>query len=256
VPLPASEANGFKLTADDLRAAITPRTKGLILNYPSNPTGACYDRAELSALADVVIERNLVVIADEIYEKLVYDGRVFTSFAAISPEAKARTIVINGMSKAFAMTGWRLGYAAGPKAWVEAMGMVQSHATSHPASMTQAAGEAALRRAGDDVRAMAVAFERRRDLMVALLTKVPGFGCVTPAGAFYAFPNISGLFGKAIGGKRVHSGQEVAVALLETARVAVVPGEAFGSAEHIRLSFSCSRERIDQGIARIAAALA
>jgi aspartate aminotransferase len=255
VPIPAREANGFKLTAAELDAAIGPKTKGLILNYPGNPTGACYDRDELAALAEVVVARGLVVIADEIYEKLLYDGRVFTSLATIDPAIAARTVVVNGMSKAFAMTGWRVGYAAGPKELIDAMGKVQSHATSHPASMAQAAGEAALRGADDDVRRMAGEFEGRRDAIMALIGALPGVSCVRPAGAFYVFPNVSGLFGRKIGGRVVSSGQDVAEALLETSRVAVVPGEAFGSRDHIRLSFSCSRERIDEGLRRVAAAL-
>jgi aspartate aminotransferase len=201
VIVPSREAAGFKLTADELLAAIGPRTKGLILNYPSNPTGACYDRDELEALAKVVAARGLVVIADEIYEKLIYDGRTFTSFAAVSREASERTVVVNGMSKCFAMTGWRLGYAAGPKEIIEAMGRVQSHSTSHPASMAQVAGEAALLHAEGDVRAMAAEFERRRDAIVASLATLPGITCVQPAGAFYVFPNVSGLFGKSIGGR-------------------------------------------------------
>ncbi len=251
VPLPASEANGFKLTAEQLDAAIRPATRGLILNYPSNPTGACYDRTELAAIAEVVDARKLVVVADEIYEKLLYDGRTFTSLAAISPAIAARTVVVNGMSKAFAMTGWRVGYAAGPKELIDAMGKVQSHATSHPASMAQVAGGAALREAGEDVARMAAEFERRRDATLALLARLPGFSCVPPAGAFYVFPNVSGLFGRAIGGRTVRCGQDVSEALLETARVAVVPGEAFGSRDHIRISFSCAMERIEEGLRRI-----
>ncbi len=251
VPLPASEANGFKLTAEQLDAAIRPATRGLILNYPSNPTGACYDRTELAAIAEVVDARKLVVVADEIYEKLLYDGRTFTSLAAISPAIAARTVVVNGMSKAFAMTGWRVGYAAGPKELIDAMGKVQSHATSHPASMAQVAGAAALREAGEDVARMAAEFERRRDATLALLARLPGFSCVPPAGAFYVFPNVSGLFGRAIGGRTVRCGQDVSEALLETARVAVVPGEAFGSRDHIRISFSCAMERIEEGLRRI-----
>lgn len=255
VGLTAREANGFKLTAEELDAAVGPNTRGLILNYPSNPTGACYDRAELAELAKVVLARNLVVVADEIYEKLLYDRRTFVSIAAISPEIAARTVVINGMSKAFAMTGWRLGYAAGPKEIVEAMAKVQSHTTSHPASISQAAGEVALREAGDDVRRMAVEFERRRDAIVAMIKKLPGLTCVPPAGAFYVFPNVSGLFGRRIGDRTVISGQDVAEALLETARVAVVPGEAFGSRDHVRISFSCALERIEEGMRRIGEAI-
>ena len=254
-PLVAAEANGFKITARELDAAIGPQTRGLILNYPSNPTGACYDRSELSALAEVVVRRDLVVIADEIYEKLLYDRRAFTSIAAIGPEVAARTVVVNGMSKAFAMTGWRLGYAAGPKEIVEAMGKVQSHTTSHPASISQAAGEVALREAEGDVSHMAAEFEKRRDAIVARLAKLAGVTCVPPAGAFYVFPNVSRWFGRAIGGRTVTCGQDVAEALLETARVAVVPGEAFGSRDHIRISFSCSMDRIEEGLRRIGAGL-
>jgi len=255
VPVVALEENGFKLRSEDLEAAIGPRTKGIILNYPSNPTGACYDRRELQALAEVIVARDLLVIADEIYEKLLYDRRIFTSLAAISPEVGARTVVVNGMSKAFAMTGWRLGYAAGPRVLIAAMGTVQSHATSHPASMSQAAGEAALREASEDVQKMAAEFEVRRDVIMAGIANLPRVSCVTPSGAFYVFPNVSGLFGRKIGGRVVTCGQDVAEALLEAARVAVVPGEAFGSRDHIRLSFSCSRETIHDGVGRIAAAL-
>jgi aspartate aminotransferase len=160
------------------------------------------------------------------------------------------------MSKAFAMTGWRLGYAAGPKEIIDAMAKVQSHTTSHPASISQVAGEVALREAGEDVRRMAVEFERRRDAIVALLAKQRGITCVPPAGAFYVFPNVSGLFGRAISGRTVTCGQDLSEVLLETARVAVVPGEAFGSRDHIRISFSCERERIEEGLRRIGSAIA
>ena len=255
VALVAREANGFKITAKELDFEIGTKTKGLILNYPSNPTGACYDRDELAAIARVIVQHDIVVVADEIYEKLLYDGRTFTSIAALGPEIAARTVVVNGMSKAFAMTGWRLGYAAGPRKIIDAMSKVQSHTTSHPTSISQAAGEVALREAGEDVRRMAVEFERRRNAIVALLKKLPGVTCDPPAGAIYDFPNVSGLFGRAIGGKTVKCGQDVAEALLETARVAVVPGEAFGSPDHIRISFSCAMERIEEGLKRIGEAI-
>ena len=251
----AKESNGFKLAPHDLERAIGSKTKGLFLNYPCNPTGACFDGDELAAIAKIAVAHDLVVIADEIYEKLLYDGRAFTSIAAISKEIAARTVVVNGMSKAFAMTGWRLGYAAGPKAIIDAMATVQSHATSHPASITQAAGEAALEGAGDDVRKMAQAFAARRDKIVGAIEAIPGMSCVTPAGAFYVFPNVAKLFGRTVGGRAIHSGGDLAEALLETARVAVVPGEAFGSKDHIRLSYACSRATIDEGMKRIADAL-
>jgi aspartate aminotransferase len=254
VAIVAAESNGFKITAR-ARGRHRCDDQGLILNYPCNPTGACYDRSELAAIAAVVLEHDLVVIADEIYEKLLYDRRTFTSIAAVGPEIMERTIVVNGMSKAYAMTGWRLGYAAGPKSVIEAMGKVQSHATSHPSSISQAAGAAALRESGDDVSRMAAEFEKRRNSIVAKLKEIPGVSCVPPAGAFYVFPNVSGLFGRAIGGKKVTCGQDVAEALLETAKVAVVPGEAFGSPDHIRISFSCSMDTIGEGMRRIREAL-
>jgi len=256
VPLPAREENGFKLTPLELDVAVGSQTKGIILNYPSNPTGACYDRAELAALAEVIVEHDLVVVADEIYEKLLYDRRTFTSIAAVGEAIAERTVVVNGMSKAFAMTGWRLGYAAGPKRIIDAMAKVQSHTTSHPASMTQAAGLAALRGAGDDVHRMAAEFETRRDAVVATIATWPRVSCVSPAGAFYVFPNVSGLFGRKIGDRAVTCGQDVAEALLATARVAVVPGEAFGSSDHIRISFSCAMDRLQEGLRRIGEAIA
>lgn len=256
VAVRAREENGFRLTAREIAEACGPRTKGLVLNYPCNPTGACYDRAELEEIAAIAVERDLFVIADEIYEKILFDGRVFTSIAALGAAIASRTVVVNGMSKAFAMTGWRVGYAAGPRAVIEAMATIQSHTTSHPASMSQVAGEAALREATASVRTMAAEFERRRDVVVEGLARVRGVRCVPPAGAFYAFPNVSGLFGWTLGGRTVRSGQEIAEALLDVARVAVVPGEAFGSPDHIRISFSCSLDRLREGLRRIAEALA
>jgi aspartate aminotransferase len=255
VPVAAREENGFKLDAGDLDSAIGPKTRGLILNYPSNPTGACYDREQLQAIAGVVVRRKLVVIADEIYEKLIYDGRPFTSIASLGPEIAARTVVVNGMSKAFAMTGWRLGYAAGPPEIIDAMAKVQSHTTSHPASIAQVAGLAALRNAQDDVIGMVAEFERRRDAALKALLDLPRLTCISPDGAFYLFPNVSRLFGRKIGYRTVMSGQDVAEALLESARVAVVPGEAFGSREHIRISFSCAMEQIEEGIRRVGEAI-
>ena len=252
----ARESNAFKVTARDLDAKCTPRTKGLILNYPANPTGACHDAAELAAIAEVAKARDLVVIADEIYEKLLFDGRTFTSIASVSEDAYARTIVVNGVSKAFAMTGWRLGYAAGPKEIVEAMAKVQSHTTSHPASMSQVAAAAALAESEADVRRMAGKFAERRDVVVEGLGRIPGVTLVPPAGAFYVYPNVSGLFGRTVRGRAVNSGQDVAEALLDAARIAVVPGEAFGTAEHVRLSFACSMDVIREGLARMSRGLA
>jgi aspartate aminotransferase len=252
----ADERNGFKITREGLARAIGPRTKGVVLNYPCNPTGACFDRDELTKLAELIVARDLVVLADEIYEKLLYDGRAFTSIAALGAPIRERTVVVNGMSKAFAMTGWRLGYAAGPKAVIDAMARVQSHSTSHPASISQEAGLAALTSAEDEVRAMVAQFARRREVMVAGLRAIPGITLAAPAGAFYVFPNVSGVFGRAIGGRTITSGQDLAEALLEHARVVVVPGEAFGSPLHVRISFSCETSRIEEGLRRIRALLA
>lgn len=254
VVLETDETAGFKLRPEQIAAA--PPAKGIFLNYPSNPTGACYSREELEGIAAACVAKGLWVIADEIYEKLLYDGKAFVSIAACGASIRERTVVVNGMSKAFAMTGWRLGYAAGPKAILEAMGKVQSHATSHPASMAQYAGAVALRDAGDAVAAMAREFQARRDAVVRRLEGIPGLTCVRPDGAFYVFPNVSGLFGRTIAGRTLTCGQDVAELLLESARVAVVPGEAFGSARHIRISYSCSIETLDAGLDRIAETLA
>lgn len=252
----ASEDNDFRLTAAELAAAVTPRTKAVILNYPNNPTGACYDREELEAIAQVCLEHDLLVISDEIYEKLLYDGRTFTSIASLGPEIKALTVVVNGMSKAFSMTGWRLGYAAGPHDVIDAMGKIQSHSTSNPTSIAQWAGLEALRSAEDDVTRMVVEFERRRDAMLERLLSMPGVTCPRPAGAFYAFPNVSAHFGRSHDGGTVGSSLDLAAYLLEGARVAVVPGEAFGAPENIRLSYAASLDDIEEGMTRIAEALA
>jgi aspartate aminotransferase len=251
----AREANGFRLTAAEIERSVGTATRAVLLNYPSNPTGACWDAGELAEIARLCVARDLLVVADEIYEKLLYDGRTFTSIATC-PGMRERTIVVNGMSKAFAMTGWRVGWAAAPKAIAAEISKVQSHSTGHPPSMAQFASVEAFRAAGDTVVAMAREFEARRGLIVKRLREIPGVACVVPDGAFYAFPNVSGLFGKTVGGRVVRSGEDVALALLDEARVAVVPGEAFGSASHVRISFSCSRERIEQGMDRIAGALA
>ncbi|HJQ99682.1 MAG TPA: pyridoxal phosphate-dependent aminotransferase [Candidatus Polarisedimenticolaceae bacterium] len=256
VVVPSRESAGFKLTAAEIDAACTVSTRGLFLNYPSNPTGACYDADELLAIAEVARRRDLVIIADEIYEKLLFDGRTFTSIASLSDDAYRRTVVVNGVSKTFAMTGWRLGYAAGPKEIVEAMAKVQSHTTSHPASISQAAAKAALSESEADVRRMAAEFAKRRDFIVEGIAALPGVTLVPPAGAFYVYPNVSGLFGRTIGGRVVRSGQDVAEALLDAARIAVVPGEAFGTTDHVRLSFACSMDRIREARVRLRAALA
>ncbi|MHB9149490.1 MAG: pyridoxal phosphate-dependent aminotransferase [Thermoleophilia bacterium] len=253
--VPSREENLFGLTAAELEAAITPRTKAVILNYPNNPTGACYDRVQLDALARVCVEHDLLVISDEIYERLLYDGRTFTSIASLNDEIKARTVVVNGMSKSFSMTGWRLGYAAGPSAVIDAMGKIQSHSTSNAASISQWAGLEALRSAGDDVTRMVAAFQERRDAMLAGLLALPGVTCPRPAGAFYAFPNVSAYFGRSHEGGVIGSALDLSAYLLDAAHVAVVPGEAFGAPSNLRLSYATSKANIEEGTSRIAAAL-
>ena len=254
--VPTREENDFKLTPSDLRGAASSRTRGLILNYPANPTGSCYDRAELERLAAACLDLGILVVADEIYEKLLYDGGRFTSIASLGPEIHGRTVVVNGMSKAFAMTGWRIGYAAGPREIIGAMAKLQSHSTSHPASMAQWASVDALSSAGQEVTRMAREFEHRRDELLPMIAGIPGWSCVRPVGAFYVFPNVSALFGTPLDGAVCRSGEDLALFLLEKARVAVVPGEAFGSPRHIRISYACSLDQIRKGMDRIAEALA
>ena len=251
-----SEDERFKLRPDALAAALTPRTKGLILNYPSNPTGACYDRAELERVADVCIEHDLAVIADEIYARLIYDDRLFTSIAAVRPEMGRRTVVINGMSKAYCMTGWRIGYAAGPREIISAMENLQSHTTSNATSISQWASIAALRDDSGRESDMVRRFQSRRDETVRGIESIPGMRCRAPEGAFYVFPNVSSLLGRRAGDERIASSEDLSVYLLEQARVAVVPGEAFGAPGHIRISYAASTERIREGIARIRDAVA
>ncbi|HKQ61789.1 MAG TPA: pyridoxal phosphate-dependent aminotransferase [Candidatus Polarisedimenticolaceae bacterium] len=245
-----AESHGFKLQASDLERAITPRTKAVILNYPANPTGACYRREELEPLADVCTRRGLWVLSDEIYSKLIFDGRPFHSIARLGTMAE-RTVIVGGMSKSYSMTGWRIGFAAGPAAVIAAMEKLQSHVTSNATSISQWASLAALRDGEQELAARVAEFQSRRDAIVAGLNAIPGIRCVRPEGTFYAFPNVSGCFRP----HGVASGEQLAARLLERARVAVVPGEAFGSAEHVRLSFATSRSRIDEGLRRIAAEL-
>jgi len=255
VVVPTDEARGFQLDLDALRAAVTPRTKLLILNSPNNPTGAVYPRADLEAVAALAVDRGLWVISDECYEALAYEGRT-PSLAALGPEIKARTLVVQTCSKAYAMTGWRIGYAAGPRAIVRAMTDFQSQCTSNPASVAQWAAVEALAGPQDDVAKMVGEFDRRRRAMVEGLAGIPGIRCTMPQGAFYAFPDVSGLFGRRWRGRTLRGSADVAAFLLEEARVAVVPGADFGSDRHLRLSYACSLPAIQEGLDRIRAACA
>ncbi|CCO07194.1 pyridoxal phosphate-dependent aminotransferase [Desulforamulus hydrothermalis] len=245
------EANGFKLTPRELKAAITDKTRVFLLNSPSNPTGAVYSRDELAALGEVLLEHNITVISDEIYEKLLYDGLEHVSIASLSPQLKENTVVINGVSKAYAMTGWRIGYAAAPAPVAKAMADLQSHATSNPTSIAQAASVEALNGSQAEVAAMVVEFAKRRDYMLERVKALPGVSCPKPGGAFYLYPNVSAYFGKSYQGKTVNSATDLADLLLEVAEVAVVPGIAFGGDDFIRLSYATSMENIKEGMDRI-----
>jgi aspartate aminotransferase len=245
----ARESEGFRITAAAIRAVVTPRSRMLIVNSPSNPTGAAIEASELQNIADVAVERHLILVSDEIYEKLIYDGRRHTSIASLGEEVKARTLTVNGFSKAYSMTGWRLGYAAGDKAVVAAMGRIQDQSTSNPTSFAQAGAVAALKGPQETVARMARAFEERRNVIVDRLNRIPGISCVNPDGAFYVLPNISGLCSSS-----VPDSDALAEHLLAEARIAVVPGSGFGAPEHIRLSYATSMELIQEGMNRLEAA--
>jgi len=250
VAVPAAEADGFQVDPDRLAAAVTPRTRAVVINSPNNPTGALFSPAALRAVGELAVKHDLLVISDECYEALTYEGR-HVSIASLAPEVKARTLVVNTCSKAYAMTGWRIGYAAGPRHLIKAMGDVQSQVTSNPSSIAQWAAVEALTGPQDDVAKMAGEFDQRRRVMIPGLRAIPGVRCVTPGGAFYAFPNVAGLFGKRWQGKPLQGSADVTAFLLEVARVAVVPGLDFGSDSHIRLSYATGLDTIQEGLSRM-----
>ncbi len=249
--LETGEANGFKITPDQLERAINKRTRALILNSPSNPTGATYTPEELEALAEVVVKKEILVISDDIYEKIIYDNIQFSSIASVSEAAKQFTVVVNGISKTYAMTGWRIGYAAGPEDIIAAMAKIQSQNTSNPTSISQKAAVEALKGKQSAVGEMVKAFCARRDYIVDALNKIDGIRCMNPVGAFYVFPDISSLYGKKYKGKSITGSASFAEYLLDAANVAVVPGIAFGNDENIRLSYATSIENIREGVKRI-----
>ena len=253
VLVPTDEARGFQLDLAALRSAVTSRTKLLILNTPNNPTGAVFPRSDLQAVAALALEAGFHVVADECYDALAYEGRV-PSIAALGPEIKARTLVVNTCSKAYAMTGWRIGYTAGPREIVRAMADFQSQCTSNPASMAQWGAVEALTGPQDDVAKMAGEFDRRRQAIVEGLNRIPGLRCRMPQGAFYAFPDVSGLFGRRWRDRPIAGSADVTAWWLEEARVAVVPGADFGSDRHVRLSYACGIDTIREGLGRIEAA--
>jgi len=255
VIVPTAEADGFKLQPDRLQDALSERTKALILNSPCNPTGAAYSRTEIEILAGIVEKTDVLVISDDIYEKILYDDAIFYSIASVNPALKAKTIVVNGVSKAYAMTGWRIGYAAGPENIIAAMNKLQSQNTSNPTSIAQKASVEALNGDQTAVGQMVAAFDKRRRVMVEGLNAIPGLSCRNPQGAFYVFPNISGILGRTIQGKRMDGSSDLAAYLLDAANVAVVPGADFGDDRYMRLSYATSMKNIEEGLKRIRTAL-
>jgi aspartate aminotransferase len=251
-------ATGFKLTPAALESAITPRTKWLILNSPSNPTGAAYTAAELAALAEVVLRRDQVwVMTDDIYEHVIYDGFEFTTIAQVEPRLYARTLTLNGLSKAYCMTGWRVGYAAGAIELISAMNKIQSHSTTSTSSISQWAGVAALNGPQDFIAEHNRVFKQRRDLVVAMLNQATGVSCATPEGAFYVYPSCAGTIGRTTpDGKTIASDEDFVTYLLEAEGVAAVHGEAFGLSPHFRISYATSTEALEEACQRIQRACA
>jgi len=255
VILETTEESGFKMDPDKLRRAITKRTKALVLNSPCNPSGTTYTESELREIADIVLEKGIYVISDEIYEKIVYDGFQSVSIASLDNEIKERTIIAHGVSKTYSMTGWRIGFTAGPSSIIEAMNKIQGQSTSNPTSISQKASQEALSGPQDVVEAMVGEFQKRRDYIIDRLNSLEGITCVKPAGAFYAFPNFSSYLGKSFREKPIRDSVDLADYLLDFAQVAVVPGAAFGTEGFERLSFATSMENIEIGIDRIEKAL-
>ena len=246
-------ANDFKPTLAQWEAAVTPKSRALVLNSPNNPNGCVWEREELEDIAALAKKHDLTIVADEIYEHLIYDGREHVSIASLSEDALARTIVINGVSKSFAMTGWRIGYTASNPAIAKVMGDMQSHSTSAPATMAQVASIAALQGPFDTVAAMRDEFDRRRVELARRINEIDGLSCALPRGAFYIMMDITGILGKRLGDKLIDSPMAFASALLDDSLVAIVPGEAFMSNVHCRLSYATSLENITRGLDRIAA---
>jgi aspartate aminotransferase len=245
--------NGFKLRPEDLEAAITPRTKWLLLNFPSNPTGAACSRAEMQAIADVMLRHpDIWILTDDMYEHVIYDGFEFCTIAEVEPRLKERTLTVNGASKAYAMTGWRIGFCGGPRALIKGMINMQGQATSGVSTMGQAAAAAALDGPQEFVAERAEIFRARRDMVVDMLNAAPGISCHKPEGAFYVFPNIAGCIGKTTkGGKLIESDSDFALALLEEKHVGTVMGAAYGMSPYIRVSYATDTERLREACGRI-----
>ena len=250
-------ASDFKITAEQIDKAVTPNTRAIVINSPSNPTGSAYDKDELEKLAECALRHGLLIISDEIYEQIVFDGFHHTSIASISKEVQKQCVVINGVSKSYAMTGWRIGYiAAGDPEIVKQVSKLQGQSTSNPCAISQAASIEALVGSLDEVRAMVREFEKRRNIIVERLTQIPGVSCRKPTGSFYSFPDFSGIYGKKdTNGKVLKGSLDLSDYLLSTKKVAIVPGIAFGADAHARLAFAMSLEKIEAGTHRIKEAI-
>lgn len=251
VVVEATEAEHFKITPEKLSAAITPKTKCMILNNPSNPTGMMYSRKELEEIAKVCVEKDIYVISDEIYYRLAYDSEEFVSFAALGEDVKARTLLVNGVSKSYAMTGWRIGYVAAPAAISKVIGNYLGHCTGSPSSISQAAAAEALSASQETVEKMREAFEERRNYMVERMNQIEGVSCIKPEGAFYVMMNISKIFGKELFGHVIKDADDFGNMFLKYGKVAVVPGTSFGAPEFIRWSYATSMENIKAGLDRL-----
>ena len=249
------EENGFRITPEELKAALTAKTRVFIINSPCNPTGAGYSRDDLLGLARVLERHDCLIFSDDIYEKIVYGGFRFHNITALQPSLRERTIIFNSVSKTYAMTGWRIGFAVGPAAIIATAGTIQSQSTSNATSIAQAAAVEALTGPQDEVVEMAREFQRRRDTIVGRLKAMPGLSCFEPQGAFYVFPNVRSLFGRKANGKALATPSDVVEYFLEEARVLAVPGEDFGSIENIRISYATSLTEIEKGCERIEAAI-
>lgn len=256
VEVVADETTGYRVSVEQLEAARTEKTKVVLFVSPSNPTGSVYTEAETEAIGRWAVEHGLWVLTDEIYEHLVYGDAVSVSLPALLPELRDKCIVVNGVAKTYAMTGWRVGWIVGPKDVIKAATNLQSHATSNVANVSQVAALAAVSGDLDAVSEMRKAFDRRRQTMVRMLSEIDGVICPTPEGAFYAYPSVKGLLGKEIRGKRPQSSVELAELILEEAEVAVVPGEAFGTPGYLRLSYALGDEDLVEGVSRIQKLLA
>jgi aspartate aminotransferase len=246
---------GFKIQPERLNLVMNERTKAIIINSPSNPAGVVYSASELQAIAEIIFNKDILVISDDIYEKIIYDGLLFCNIASVEERMKQSTVIVNGVSKAYSMTGWRIGYAAGNEKIIAAITKLQSQNTSNPASISQMAALEALDGNQESVSEMVGEFKKRRDLIVGKLNAIPGISCMTPQGAFYVFPDVSALFGQSYHGRNISNSSDLAAYLLEEAGVAVVPGADFGDDQYIRLSYATSSSKIEAGVERIKSAV-